>query len=256
MDDGIVGFIKQIIATRGAQLLTRYVGTLLAMLATWAGVAPDGDNHTAVFITSILVALLCKVVDLVSHAIQKDKLLIEKEMAEGERNVAEQMLKNRGIQPPLIVFMLLIPFLTGCKTAEQVGVGIGTALSGAATHIHPTITYSAETGTITGGIEWREIERGANGERQFVQVTRATVAEVKQCRACCDVAEKALKDSYRGTIAEINATQKRELNALKVRRLHCGIVPIQEVQTPVYQPTIPSAGEGLPSDDFTIPGRK
>ncbi len=237
--DQIWEFIKQIIATRGAQLASRYVSKGLLMLATWAGIQPD-DGHTSTFIVSLIVAIACMGVDLLSHAIQRDQVQREIETRASGRT-------NGGLIP-LVVFALLA--LPGCALGDRIQAGVMAGVVSLGTHIHPEIHFDAATMTATATVQWRD----ANGQ---IHVREATAEELRaQCLACNDHAQAELRASYRKAIADMVAVERRELAALRAARGKCGstswtvpAIPVAPVPVVVSEP----AGS---DDNFTIPGKK
>lgn len=265
--DSFWEFVKQIIATRGAQLASRYVSKLLLIVATWAHMTSDADGHVAAFIVSLLVAIAGMGIDLLSHAIQKDQTARE---IEAEREIGRQMVERAldnkipppsnpfrsSIQKPLMILALcLLPLLAGCSASHYAAGIIATGVESAMTRIHTSFAFDPATMTATATLQFKD-ESG----RDVVQVF--TPEELKaRCLAQNDRDTKQLKDTYRQTLKDIESVQKRELANLKRARGKCGYqyIPAPHMQpVPPPAPQGPQVGDIIPAspDDFVIPGVK
>ncbi len=254
--------VKQVISTRGLQLIVRYLGTALFSLATWCGatVSNEDGQKVTIVVSTIIVALICKGVDLFSHWLQaKNKeLQIDQERELGRRiGVAEAKSPNVNRFIPLIAF-LLIPFFAGCSTTDQMAASAGTAIAATLAHA----TFEVHVDPVSGAITADVVFKNARGE---IIETRTLTAEQMEAQflACNDQAQRNLKATFKQALHEMKDTQKRELAKLKAARNQCHSPQLTFTQpAPVeLPPHIPEPGDIIvpaTNDDgsFSIPGEK
>lgn len=264
--------IKQLISTRGLQLIMRYIGTGLFSLAAWCGATvsnEDGQKATLV-ISTIVIALICKGVDLFSHWLQtKNKELEVDQERELGRRIGLSEAKDTNRILPLILLCLLPVFCSGCQAMKAVDAAVASAVTNALTHVDFTVDLDPATGHVVAHVTFRD----ASGN--VIETRDMSVPEMESaCLRCNDQAQKQLKATYKRAIQEMQDTEKRELATLKAARAQCHKPPAKPpappaitfvqpapVELQVPSPTIPQPGdEVVPATNadgsFSIPGEK
>ncbi len=262
MGGTIWDFIRQIIASRGAQLISRYVATGLFSLATYLGVSFDADTttKTTYVIVTCLIAAALKIFDLVSHKMQQ----ADKDMAiEEERRLAANLLVKAQAGSSTFLKLVLIGTLilaAGCKTTEQIAAAVGAAATTAIAHTEVHVTFDPVSGVANATVTFKD----AQGR----ECTRVMSAEemTHECKRLNDAAQSNLKATYQRAVKEMRATEKREMDKLKAARKQCGKIPTVELPAPavpvVNVPSGPQFGDEVvpttTADDgsFSIPAEK
>lgn len=258
-------FIKQIISTRGVQLLSRYLGTALFSLATYLGVTFDADttNKAVLVVATCLIALVCKGIDLLSHKMQEAETA--KELEEERRLGAAMLVKAQAGSSTFLKLLIVgtLLFCAGCKTVDQIAAAAGAGAAGAIAHTAINFSYDPATGLANAVVTFKD----ASGR----ECTRAMTADelTAQCKQMNDQAQSDLKASYQRAVKEMRAREKIEIEKLRAERKLCGkpMPPIpasQEAAPPVS--VAPNQGpqvgdEVVPTataDDgsFSIPAEK
>lgn len=229
--DAIFAFLKNFLSNRGVQIINKFVTKGLVAVATYLHVNPDTSGQTALFVSTCAAAVISLALDFISHQIQQNAA---KDIAtDRAAQAAIDAVKKSGF----IILICSILFLSGCSIGEKIGAGIGAAVTSAATHIHPTVTYDPATGTVVGSVEWRRL-RGL---------------DKAQCQQCAKDAAKIENDSYKRSKEEMKAVHEREQARIKAEYRACGALvntsaptnqsPLEVIETP----QIPDANGVTPS---------
>lgn len=244
MDGTFWQFVKDLISSRGAQMLARYLSYPVTALATWAGIhiAANDETQWLTLTATIVAGVLCHAIDLWSHSISSAKTVNEAisiGVAIGEE---QKSTKSFSVHLPIAVAFLVL--LGGCTSVDKIEAGIAAAVATVATHTEVSVSYDPITGAATATLNIKD------PNNRIIETRVLTAREMKDaCTAECSHADKALRASYKQALKEMEATEKRERQAIKDRRKQCGTTTYTVPPTAVYvAPSTPQVGDVFTPD--------
>lgn len=247
--------VKNVIATRGVQLASRFATMGLVSLFTWAHIVipSDDTNKLSVLAATVVAGVVCHLIDIWSHNIVKAKLsdAIVAVAVEAKAEGVQQGIKlgargtvSTNVFPKLLIVGALL-FMTGCTQMDKIEAGISAGIASAATHTSVSVSYDPVTGAAVATLTVKD-KNGNIIETRVLNQAEARYA----CEHCNDKAQRALKETYKQAVKEMEATEKREVLALKVQRKQCASPVVYYTQpAPVTLPdatsTSPQVGDVL-----------